>query len=570
MCDQKSFRLRVVVTALCAAAALSVFGADPVRAQTGTLTSADAAAAAAQSVAAQGPVRRLSIDEAVAMALEQNLDLQVERINPQVQDYTISLARTNWTPNFQTNFTTRNQENLPQDIFSGTQSTITEGRVTTGTGLGQLLPWGGNYSVSWNTGRITTNNDYSPFSPQLNSTFSAAYSQPLLRNFKIDSARQQYLVSSKSREISDVQLVEAVAQTGRNVRNAYWDLVYARANLDVQRQSLTLAQQSLRDNRARVEIGTMAPIDIVEAQSEVARREESVILAEASISRAEDRLRALISNPTQPDFWTMQIEPTDVASFVPVNVDVESAVRNALDKRTDISASQKQLESNDISIRYLRNQALPDVTANVNYSALGLGGTQRRLEVIPGQPPNILDTTQRSFLSVLNDAFGGAYPTWQFNVQLNYPIGRSTQEANLARARLQNQQAERQLESQKLTVATQVRDFARTVTTNGKRVEATRSARALAEERLRAEEKKFQAGMTSSFLVFQAQRDLSQARNNELQAIIDYLKSVVDFQTAQEVPFGGTNGTNGPNGVSAVNTGTGTAITGSGTVRPPQ
>jgi outer membrane protein TolC len=431
--------------------------------------------------------------------------------------------------------TTRSQSNVPQDIFSGDVATVTDSRLSTQTGVQQLLPWGATYSASWISGRATTNNPFSQFNPQFNSTFAANYSQPLLRNFKIDSARQQYLVSRKNREISDVQLVQTVAQTGRNVRNAYWDLVYARANLEVQRQSLTLAQQSLRDNRARVEIGTMAPIDIVEAQAEVARREESVILAEASISRAEDRLRALISNPTQPDFWTMQIEPTDVASFVPVNVDVEAAVRSALDKRTDLSVSQKQIESNDVSIRYFRNQSLPDVTANLNYSALGLGGTQYQFS--NAFPPQILGTTQRGFSSVLGDAFGGAYPTWNFNLQLTYPIGRSNSEANLARARLQNQQAEKQLESQKLSVATQIRDFARTVQTNGKRYEATRSARALAEERLKAEEKKFQAGMTSSFLVFQAQRDLSQARNNELQAIIDYLKSVVDFQTVQEVPL---------------------------------
>jgi outer membrane protein len=340
-----------------------------------------------------------------------------------------------------------------------------------------------------------------------------------------------------------------VVQTGRNVRNAYWDLVYARNNLDVQRQSLSLAQQSLRDNRSRVEIGTMAPIDIIEAQAEVARREESVILAEAQISRAEDRLRSLISNPSQPDFWTMRIEPTDEAGFTPVNVDVEGAVRAALDKRTDLAVSKKTIESNDISIRYLRNQSLPDVTTSINYSALGLGGTQRQLQVIPGQPPTILSSRDRSFGSVIGDAFGGAYPTWNFNVQLSYPIGNSNAEANLARARLQNQQAERQLESQKLNVATQIRDLARNVQTNGKRVEATRSARALSEERLRAEEKKFQAGMTSSFLVFQAQRDLSQARNNELQAIIDYLKSVVDFQTAQEAPLAGGGG------VAPVNTG---------------
>jgi outer membrane protein len=541
MRSQKLFRPCAAVSACCAAAILSVFGASPVRAQT-TLTAGQAGVAAAQSMQPQGPVRRLSIDEAVALALEQNLDLQIDRFNPQVQDYAISVAKSNWTPTFQSAVTRRTADAQPQDIFSGTGQAITEGRTNTSTGVGQLLPWGASYNAQWFGGRITTSNNYNPFPTQLNSQFAANYSQPLLRNFKIDQPRQQYLVSRKNREISDVQLVQSVAQTGRAVRNAYWDLVFARNNLEVQRQSLTLASQSLRDNRSRVEIGTMAPIDIIEAQAEVARREEAVIIAEATISRAEDRLRALISNPSQPDFWTMRLEPTDVATFTPVTVDVESAVRSALDRRTDLAMSQKSLESNDISIRYLRNQSLPDVTANVNYSALGLGGTQRRLQVVPGQDPQILSETQRGFWSVLGDAFGGAYPTWNLNVQLSYPIGRSTAEANLARARLQNQQAERQLESQKLNVATQIRDLARNVQTNGKRVEATRSARALSEERLRAEEKKFQAGMTDSFRVFQAQRDLSQSRNNELQAIIDYLKSLVDFQTAQEAPLAGGGG----------------------------
>ena len=125
------------------------------------------------------------------------------------------------------------------------------------------------------------------------------YTQPLLRNFTIDATRQQVLVSRKNREISDVQLQQSIAVTTRNVKNAYWDLVFAINNLAVQQQSLELAQRSFRDNRARVEIGTMAPLDIVQAEAEVAQREEGVILAEAAISRAEDTLRALISNPSR-------------------------------------------------------------------------------------------------------------------------------------------------------------------------------------------------------------------------------------------------------------------------------
>jgi outer membrane protein len=558
MGDQVCFCSRRLLAAGLAITALFVFGATPVRGQTPPRLAAAAAGAAAPAEQIQGPVRRLTIGEAVALALEQNIDLQVERIGPQLQDYSISVARSNWTPSLFSSLQTRNQTNPPQDIFGGAE-TISDQRVTSQLGVQQLLPFGGaSYSASWNSGRVSTNNIFSSFNPQLNSSLSLSYTQPLLRNFGIDATRQQLLVSRKNREISDVQLEQTIAVTTRNVKNAYWDLVFAISNLAVQQQSLQLAQQSLRDNRARVEIGTMAPIDIVQAEAEVAQREEGVILAEATISRAEDTLRALIANPAdQPDFWQMRLEPADPPNFQPVLVDVDAAVRNALATRTDLAATRKQIEANDVSIRYFRNQSLPDVNAIVNYSAIGLAGTQ--LQFGQGFPPPVLGQTQRGFFGALGDVFSSSYPTWSMQLQVTYPIGTSNADANLARARLQNTQAQKQLQGSELQIMTQIRTLARNVQTNAKRVEATRASRALAEKRLEAEEKKFQAGMTSSFLVFQAQRDLNQARNNELQAIIDYLKSVVDFETAQQAPLGG-----GGSAVIPISTGGGGGATGFG------
>ena len=157
-------------------------------------------------------------------------------------------------------------------------------------------------------------------------------------------------------------------QTTRNVKNAYWDLAFQVNNLAAQRQSLELAQRLLRDNERRVQIGTMAPIDIVEAQSEVARNDESVIVAEAAIKSAEDRLRALIYDPATPNFWNISIEPADTAPFRAQAVDVDAAVRNALDKRTDLQQAKNSLAQSDVNIRYFRNQILPDVNATANYS----------------------------------------------------------------------------------------------------------------------------------------------------------------------------------------------------------
>jgi outer membrane protein len=568
MCDHRLFQLtgRLALTAMAAATVLSVFEPTPVRAQTITIppSALTDGQAAMQTPAAQtGPVRQLTIDDAVALALEQNLDLQVQRINPQIQDLSVSVAQSGWTPNFQSNLQSFNQNTQPDSALSGGQSKITNDRVTSDYGIGALLPWGANYNVGWANGRQKTNNLFTSLSPRLSSSVTLNYTQPLLRNLSIDNTRQQYLVSRKNREISDVQLQQTVASTLRNVKNAYWDLVYAIDNLAVQRESLELAQRSLKENRARVEIGTMAPIDIIQAEAEVAQRESSVIVAESSIGRAEDRLRALTYDPKAADFWTMKLQPSDHATFTPIAVDTDAAVRNALDKRTDLTQTRKQIESNDINIRYFKNQTMPDVNAVVDYSAVGLGGTtfQRGEGSNPLVPGDIIPSSvsQRSFGTAFTDSFRNLYPTWTFSLQFNYPIGRSNAEASMARARLQNTQAQKQLDAQELSIATQIRDLARSVQTNGKRVEATRAARALAQKRLESEEKKFQAGMTSSFFVVQAQRDLNQARNDELQAIIDHVKSGVDLETAQLAPLTTNslilNGNSGGASVTSTSTG---------------
>jgi outer membrane protein TolC len=511
------------------ASVVSVFGLSPVHAQTTMAT----------PPGAQAPVRRLSIDDAVATALEQNLDLQVQRINPQLRDLDVAVFQSSYTPNFTSGVNLVDNTQPPNSLLSGSSTGLTTNRSTFDFGVQSLTSWwGGSYVVNFNNGRTTSNNIFSSFDPQIASSVQASYTQPLLRNFRIDGTRQQLLVSQKNREISDVQLQQSIAVTVRNVKNAYYDLMYAIGNLAVQRQSLELAQQSLKDNRARVEIGTMAPLDIVQAEAEVATREESVILAEAAIDRAQDVVRTLVYSPTAPDFWNARLEPTETVTFVPTTVDVDAAVKNALGQRTDIAVARKNIESNDVNIRYFLNQSLPDLNASLTYGAQAIGGTSLvRGPSVGLQPGPVLSTLARSYVSTLGKVFAGDFPGWTFTMDIAYPIGRSSNEAQLARARLQNTQAEKQLASTELQVASQVREYARQVQTNAKRVDATRSSRVLAERRLEAEEKKYQAGMTSSFFVLQAQRDLNLARNSELLALVEYAKSVVNYSAVQQAPL---------------------------------
>lgn len=518
--------------------------------------------AAEPQAGATGQVRRLSVDDAVQLALDQNLGVQAERLNPQIDDLSVAQARTAWTPTISSTFSTNHRDTPANSFLSGAADKITSGQLSTAVNFSQAFPWGGSTSLSWDSSRSTTNNLFSNFDPTLQSNMAFQYSQPLLRNRTIDASRQQLQVALKSREIADVQLGQTVINTTRNVRNAYWDLAYAVGSLDVARQSLDLAQQSLRDTRARVEIGTMAPIDIVQANAEVAAREEAVIVAEAAIEQAEDRLKALVFDPSTTDVWNTRLELTDRGSFQVAPIDVDAAVRNSLDRRTDLNQARKSLESSDINLRYAGNQTLPDVNLQVDYGVTGLGGTQlERGQPLPGSfvGPVIGEVT-RGYGSVLGTLFRNNYPSWTLSVTVGYPIGQSSAEANVARARLQYQQSEVQIRDIELQVATQVRDAARSVNTNAKRVETTRVARELNEQRLQAEEKKFAAGTSTSFFVFQAQRDLEQARNNELRAVLDYNKSLVDFETVQETPLGGGGG-----GVTVASAG---AATGGGAAAP--
>ena len=341
-----------------------------------------------------------------------------------------------------------------------------------------------------------------------------------------------------NRDLSEIDLRHAIVSTERNVRNAYWQLVFARSSLEVQRQSLALAEESLRNNRTRVEVGTMAAIDIVEAENEVARNIEAVIRAEADVERAEDRLRTLVLDPADtPDYWSISLQPSDSPTLQARDIDVDAAVRNALLDRTDLDTLDNDLEVTDTNIRYHRNQQLPDVSLQVNYGLEGAGGDQ--LLRTGGFPGTVVGRQQKSFGGVLGEIFANEFPSWTVGVTVSYPLGTSAADAALERSRLERSRSQARRRSLELQIAAEVRDAARSVRTNLQRVEATRVARELAERRLEAEQRKFEVGLATNFLVFQAQRDLATARNQEQSVILDYVRSLVDFDAAQKIPLGG-------------------------------
>jgi outer membrane protein len=493
----------------------------------------------AQAAGAAPAVRRLSVEDAVRFALAQNLGIQVERFGPQIQDTSVSAARGAWAPTLSSTLQDNRTSTPSTSAFSGGQTNIINTSVSAEVGLRQTLPTGANYTLAWNSARATSTNIFNSFNPQTSANVSLSVTQPLLRNFKIDDIRRQIESSKNDRSSADVSLQAAIAQTTREVKNAYWDLTYQIGNQRAQQQSLDLARQLLSDNERRVAAGTMASLDIVTAQAEVARNEEGVIVAEAAIRQAEDRLRILVLDPSAPDFWTVSIEPADLELYEPRTIDIDAAVRHALEDRSDVRLAKTALARSDISARYFRNQTLPELNAQASYISMAVGGgALSPITTFPITGPlQRAIVSEQGFGSVLGDVVTSTYPTWTVGLTVAYPIGSSPSDASLARVKLEASQTERQIKNLELQVVAQVREEARQVQTNQKRVDSARAARELAERRVDAEQKKFAAGIDTSFFVFQAQRDLSQARTDEARAAADYNKSLVDFEAVQEAPL---------------------------------
>jgi outer membrane protein TolC len=489
-----------------------------------------------------GDLRELRLEEAVLIALEKNLDIQVAKLEPQSVDFQIAGFQNQFQPVLASTVGQRDLFQLPTRTING-GTRVNQATTTYNASMTQEVPFfGGSYSLSWSNQRVASSDALATRNPLYTTGLVASYVQPILRGFKTDNLRQQLAISVINRDISEESARATVAQTLANVRNAYWDLVFSQSAVDVARRALELADKLVEDNQARVEVGTLAPLDIVQAQAEAATRRQNLAAAEATAQTAELALKRFIVSGTDDPMWRQTIRPVDLPSIEPPPTDVEGAVRRALAERTDILNARKGLDTSDINIKYYKDLAMPALDITTSYGAQGLGGpelvragsgidSQTTGQLIPGNYGQAL-----SLLRNLD------YPNWNFSVTLSYPVFGSQATAQHARARVQRSQSVTRIRALEVQIAAEVTNAALTVQSNLKRVDAATAARELAQKRLEAEQSKFDVGMTTNFFVVQAQRDLRDAANTELRTLADYRKSLVNFERAQQAPAGGGGG----------------------------
>ena len=482
---------------------------------------------AAPLAGAQGlddrPTVQLSLHECLRLAMDNNLDIAVGRYNLEINEQGILRARSPLESVFTSTYAENEANNQNVDPFSGRPISTQKQRSFTANWNDPTV-WGGNFNVFFFGNK--QKNDNLLFNPAFITALNFRYQQSILRNFGLEVNRAPIRIAQNTHKISAAQFQDTVQNTAQTTEFAYWDLVFSRLDLEVKRQSLTLAEELLAMNKAKVEVGTLAPIDVTQAEAGVASREEDVIVAEAAVENAEDALRQMINPPANSAIWMSAIIPSDQPAFKRMAPDMESALETARQRRPDLQQQRLRVTSNQLQEKLDKKQSRWDLTFQGDYN---LEGVEGRL-IDPFSSIVTLDTGFPDAVSGLSET---EFADWTLSTTLTIPLGNKDAKARHMQSRLRRQQSEVSLDNLLLGAEIDVRRKVRDVTTNVKRVEAARKNRELQEKNVDAEQKKYENGMSTSFQVLEVQEDLATSKNGENLAIIDYMKSLVSLEQSK-------------------------------------
>lgn len=418
-------------------------------------------------------------------------------------------------------------------VFTGVPNLLSN------TGVGnfsynQGFATGTALTVGFQNNRQTTNSIFTTLNPTINSSFRATLTQHLLQGFGVGLNTRFIRIARNDREIADVAFRDQVIQTVSQIADIYWDLVNAYENVKAKERALALAQKTLSDNQKQVQIGTLAPIEVVRAQSTVAANQENLIVAQTNLQLQQLLMKNALSRSLKdPILSAAPVIPTDTVAIPaeePV-VPVQDLINDALSHRPDLSESRIDLTNREINRKAAANGLLPSLDAFAFYGASGLGGVQNPLTPTSGgffsTPAGSIPT--RGYGDTFGDLFNSSAPDKGVGLQLNIPIKNRSAQADQMRSELELRQAEMRLQQLQNQVAIQVRQAQFTVQQNRAQVEASEKAYDLAQQSLEAEQKKYALGASTNFNVLQTESDLATADSNRVQARTNYEKSRVEL-----------------------------------------
>lgn len=504
----------------------------------------------------------LTIREALALALENNKDIEVARHNVKIAEFDLTAARGAYDPRLSSSTYYERIKNPISSFLSGGSNGATTSSDYTGTARleGQAPRFGGNYRLDFSSIRQTTDNQFVPLSPQYPTALTFNYTQPLFRGLHFDNNRRQIEIARKNLSLTDAQFRQRAIETITGVQRAYWDLVFALRNLQVQKDAVSDSRAQLEHNKRLVSEGALAPIDVVAAEAQVASFEQTLFSSLEEVSRSENNLKNLIAVDRKADLWNVSIIPTDSVDLVPPALTLPEALKAALENRPELQQSNVVREINQIDQRYFREQTKPAVDLVGSYGLVGLAGVQSRtgnpfasasnqelrdrvndllaranppLPLLSEQPPQALSPFliggyDQSLQNLLSNRFNN----FRVGVQINLPLRNRTAQAQLGRSLVEGQRIATQREQLEQSIQVEVRNALQVVRSAEARLRSAGIAREAGEQQYQSEQRKLDAGQSTVFLVLERQTALTTARGNELRAQTDLNKAIAELQRA--------------------------------------
>ncbi|MFN0108348.1 MAG: TolC family protein [Blastocatellia bacterium] len=520
----------------------------------------------------------LTLRDAILNALENNRDVEVERLNVQLTEFDVKAADGVYDPTFTSSFFYDRRRTPVANVLAGGEGggLLTDSLTGNAVLAQRLRQHGGLLQGTFNNDRATTQNLFNAINPQFTSSLNVSFTQPLMKNRETDPARRQIKLAKKRLDVSDSQFRQRAIEIIAQVQRAYWDLVFARRDREIKRESVELAQTQLEHNQRLVEAGTLAPADIISARVELERRNDEAEAAVDAIQRAENALKALMLQPGKAELWNSELVPVEQPQIDSnAGLPLEDATRLALQNRPEMEQFRLRGELNKIDSEFFRDQTKPQIDFVLSYGSIGVAGNPRigdnfftassaatserinqliRYVNAQSNAPNPLIQLLPPPISLpipdflvggnwksLGNMFKNDFRTWRVGVNINLPIGNRAAEANLGRSLAEARQIEIQRQRTEQLIQVEVRNALQAVETAKRRAEAAKNSRASAELQYQSEQRKFDAGQSTSFFVLDRQNALSAARGRELRALTDYTKAAAELQRALSTTLSSNN-----------------------------
>jgi len=503
----------------------------------------------------------ITLEDAIAEVLANNRDLEIARIDRGIAGLNVTAANGAYDPRVGAeSYWERTVFPIGSIIGGGPNGAISQATATAVPQFSGLAPLGGSYMMSLSSSRISSDNQFNTLNPQYPSAMTLSFTQPLFRNLLYDDARHHIEVAKKNQELSDAQFRQRVTDIVTQAVDAYWDLVYAVRNLDLQLAAVDLARRQVESNERLEKQGLLAPIDVTEAETQLDNFEQSAYSAQENLTRAENALKMLMVGDRLAAIWSKALVPETPLNLAAPKVEVAEAVNEAVAHRPEIEQVKVSRAINEADSRYYREQTKPQVDLIATYVGNGLAG-----RVLPAQPNPLTAGTDAIVARInqlsqidglppvppisfgsgavppllvggygqsLSNIGGWNFPTLHAGVRVSLPIRNRTAEANLGASVAQGRRIESQIAQMEQLIEADVRNAIQSMESANARLAAASAARQSAEAQHQSELRKFQAGTSTVFLVLQRQTAMINARDLEIRAQADLSKAIAEYERA--------------------------------------